>query len=228
MAALPELIDKLDTFEIVRDEVAAILLLETTQQQALAVATLPTPRDPYPWAFRVFTERMNPWGEFLDLPTDTGPLPILPLVNVWWSGITFDKSASNVVERQKGTSTINVDCYAYATSEDILGGGHKPGDENAQRAVQRVVRLVRNILMAGQYTYLGLQGTVWTRWIHGIEIFEPPVDVRSAQRIGAARITLHVDHSEFSPQVGGVPLELISTTVERGDTGQIYFTADHP
>lgn len=221
------LIDKVDTFEILRDQIASILLLETQSQQALAVAASP-PRDPYLWALRVFSERSNPWGEFQDLPDDVERDPVQPIVNVWWNGLQFDQSASNVVERQKGTSTFYVDCYAYATSEDISGGGHRPGDQLAALEAHRAVRLVRNILMAATYTYLGLRGTVWRRWISAIDMMQPEQDAHAAQRIGCARLTLQVDHSEFSPQVSGEPLELLSVGVKRAETGELYFTATYP
>lgn len=222
-AVIQRLIDKLDGFEIVRNKVGAILLLESQHQQTLALAAS---RDMNDWAFRVFSERTNPIGEFLDIPDDASSPPlVLPIVNVWYNGTTFDKSASNLVERQKGTSTINVDVYTYATSADQLVG-HSPGDERAARELHRVVRLVRNILMAGSYTYLGLRGFVWERWLPAIEIFEPPTDGRAAQRIGAARLGLQVVHNEFSPQYEGVPLEGVDLSVLRRESGELYIEAD--
>lgn len=225
-ALITELIDKVDVSEVIRDQLGALLLVETTKQQELAAAAA---RDPALWAFRVFSERTNPWAEFIDLPDDDTVDPsidLTPIVHVWWDGITFDKSASNVVERQKGTSTFNVDVYTVGVSAATLEG-HQPGDQAARLEMARVVRLVRNILMSAQYTYLGLRGTVWNRWIASIETFEPPMDVRAAQRIGAARIVLQVDHSEFSPQAPVVQLEGITVNVERGETGQLYFTAKY-
>ena len=46
------LIDKLDTFEIVRDEIAAILATEIASQEALAAGE----PDPTLWRLRVFLE----------------------------------------------------------------------------------------------------------------------------------------------------------------------------
>jgi hypothetical protein len=219
------LIDKLDSFELVRNEVAAILLAETTSQQTKAIAAgKPTA---YPWQFRVYLERTNPWAEFQELP-DEQTAPVVPIVNVWFNGLTADLSGSNVIERQKVTSTIFVDVYTYAVSEDVEAGGHRPGDQLAAIELHRVVRLVRNMLMAGTYAWLGLRGLVARRWISSIDVLEPALDVRAAQRIGAARITLLVDHQEYSPQVTGEPLEALSAQVERESTGQIYFTATFP
>jgi len=221
---LTELVDKVDVFELVRDQIGALLLIETEQQQLLATAAA---RDPTPWDLRVYTERTNPFGEFVDLVE--GEDPPRPIVNVSYSGSTYIKSSSNVVERQRADSTYFIDCYAVAVSQDVAGGGHRPGDELAALEVQRVIRLVRNYLMSAEYTYLGLRGTVGGRWIASIETMDPQLDALQVQRVGAARITLTVDHSEYSPQVRGEPLELLSLNVRRAADGELsYFTATFP
>jgi len=223
---IDQLIDKTDTFERVRDEIAAILLAETTNQKALAMAAGKPANE---WALNIYTERSDPWNEYLDLPeTLENPDEAPRVVNVWFNGLTFDMTGSNVVESQKATAIYHVDCYAYAASADATLG-HVPGDQAANMRAHRTVRLVRNILMAATYTYLGMRGVVVRRWINAIDAFQPSANDRLAQSIGAARISLQVEFSEFSPQVTGVPLELISTSVKRnGHTGQIYFTANYP
>lgn len=223
---ITELIDKRDNFELVRDEIAAILLAETTSQQALATAAA---RDPSEWKLAVYTERTTPWHEYLDLPeTLENPSRAPRIVNVWFNGLTFDMAASNVVERQKASATFHVDCYAYAASADEASGGHVAGDQRASIEAHAVARLVRNILMAATYTYLGMRSVVGRRWITGIDAFQPGSDDRMAQQTGAVRVSLQVEFSEFSPQVTGEPLELLSVGVRRAETGQIYFTANIP
>jgi hypothetical protein len=220
---ITRLIDKRDTFEIVRDELAAILKTESASQALLATAASRDPRD---WMLRVYLERTNPWSDFLDLPeTEEHPWFAPPIVNVWFDSTSFDGRASNVVERQKATAAYNVDCYGYAVSADDASGGHQAGDERAGIECQRAVRLVRNILMAGEYTYLGLRGVVWRRFIPSITAFQPSADGRPVQQVQAARLRVEVEFSEFSPQVEGEPLELVSTTVRRAETGEIFLTA---
>ena len=142
------LIDKQDNFEIIRDQIAAILTTEIASQQALATAAA---KDPDEWKLRIFTERSNPWEQYLNNP-EADPSPI---VNVWFENDKFDPSGSNIDERQKTEAVYNIDCYGYGVSEDVIAGGHKPGDREAAFEVQKALRLVRNILMAAEYTYLG-------------------------------------------------------------------------
>jgi hypothetical protein len=214
-ALIPELIDKIDNAEIIRDQIAAILTVELANQGVLS-GGLPQPR--------VFIERSNPWGQFVEV---TSP-PAQPVINVWWDSSTFNESESNVVERQKAEAVYHIDCYAAAPSSDVQSGGHLPGDEQAAREAQRAVRLVRNILMAGAYTYLGLRGLVWKRFPQTITLFQPQIDNRAGLRIVAARLALQVHFNEFSPQVAGVELETLLVEVNRKETGELLLRAEYP
>lgn len=208
------LIDKQDNFEIIRDQIAAILTLEVASQMALATGA---GKDPDDWKLRIFTERSNPWENFLNDDTDRSPL-----VNIWFDNSNFDAKSSNIMERQKSTGTYNLDCYGYGVSSDLLAGGHTPGDREAALEVQRGIRLVRNILMAAEYTYLGLRGLVWSRWPRSITVFQPQIDNRSIQNIVGARIAFEVGFNELSPQIQPETLELLSVLVERlEDSGEL-------
>jgi hypothetical protein len=214
-ALISELITKVDNAEIIRDQIAAILAVELANQQLLSGG------QPQP---RVFIERANPWGQFLDVESP----PAAPVINVWWDSSTFEEATSNVVERQKAEAVYNIDCYAGAPSSDVQAGGHIPADEQAARETQRTVRLARNILMAGHYTYLGLRGLVWKRFPQTISMFQPQIDNRGAVRVMAARLALQVHFSEFSPQVTGEPLELLMIEVNRKETGELLLRAQYP
>lgn len=214
------LIDKQDNVEVVRDQIAAILALETVAQVALA--TTAGKSNPDDWKFRVYLERSNPWE---NLPGHNGDDS--PIVNVWWDASSFDMAASNIVERQKATATINIDCYGYGKSADVPAGGHTAGDRKAAEAVQRAVRLVRNILMAAEYTYLGLRGTVWRRWVESITMMQPQQNNQNVNHIVAARLAFRVEFNEFSPQVEAETLELLTTEVRRTEDDQIVVEADY-
>lgn len=213
-AQITEHIDKRDNFEIIRDQVAAILALELDNQHTLSGGQLQP---------SVFIERNAPWGMFLE-----GAPITQPVINVWFDSSTFDESTSNVVERQKCAAVFNIDCYGFAVSQDDTAGGHVPADEQAARETQRTLRLARNILMAGPYTYLGLRGLVWKRFPLTMSMFQAQIDNRAAQRIVGARLALQVHFNEFSPQVEGVPIEQLAITFFRKETGQILVAAEYP
>lgn len=216
---IPTLIDKIDNFELVRNQIAAILVAESTSQQALATAAA---KDPNLWKLRIFTEVTNSLEQWLNDQTDTSPI-----VNVWFDNSNFDKSASNVMERQKSTSIYNIDCYGVGISSDEPLSGHNPGDKEAAFEAHRAIRLVRNILMSSIYTYLDLRGIVWGRWSQSINVFQPQIDNNAIQHVQAARIALSVDFNEHSSQGDETNLlEYLAVDLKRASTGEVYLEAD--
>lgn len=211
------LIDKQDNFEVVRDQIAAILAAETINQQALAIQAA---KDPDLWKFSVYTERIIPWESLIDQSTGeiTGDMP---LINVWYDNGTFPGSGGDTVERQTHEGIFNVDCYGAAITRDIQGGGHKPGDEEAAFEAQRIVKLARNILMAGINAYLQLRGTVGQRWTQSITPFLPQQNDRPVQNIMAVRLALRVRFNEYSPQATPTDLEEVAIEIKRAEDGKI-------
>lgn len=214
-----ELIDKQDTFEIIRDQIAAILTLEVVNQKALAVSA---GKDPALWDLKIYIERANPFEAYQDDSPD-----VTPIVSVWFDNEQFDKSASNLVERQKGTGIFNIDVYAVGVSQTD-GSGHKPGDREAALNAQRAIRLVRNILMSGENTYLQLtRQTAWDRIPQAVTLFQPTIGEQPVQNIMGARLALSVSYNEFSPQVSGDIMELLSVDIKRTEDGEIVAEADY-
>jgi hypothetical protein len=226
------LISSRDNSEVIRDKLAEILLTEQTEQQVLAAAADP-PQDPDQWKLRVFTERSNPWEEWVheDAPGAEEADFQAPIVNIFLQDITYDTRSSNVVSRQKAIATYNIDCYGYGVSSDA-GSGHDPGDARSSLEAQRAVRLVRQILMAGHYTYLGLphgkgeNQFVWKRWLQSVTMFQPALEGRPVQHVSAARLSFQVEFNEFSPQVEGEELEAVEVTVTRRPNGEVYLVAE--
>lgn len=209
---ISSLIDKQDSFEIVRDKIAQILAEETASQQALAFAA---GKDPELWKLRIYTERSSAFEQFLNDPVDFSPL-----VNVWYDSSTFNKSSSDTIRRQKADGIYNIDCYGYGQSSSN-NAGHLSGDEVAAKTAQRALRLVRNILMAAQYTYLDLRGLVWDRWPQSITVFQPQFDSAPVQNIVAGRVTFAVGFNEISPQVEPTILESVNVQIKRSLDGQV-------
>lgn len=213
---IQSLIDKQDMFEIMRDQIALILKQESASQMALATTA---GKDPDEWKLRIFTERSNPFEQWLNETTDFSPI-----VNVWVDSSSFPMSGGNTVETQKSETIFNIDCYGNGYSESD-GAGHKAGDKEAALQAQKATRLVRNILMSSIYTYLGMQGTVWRRWINSINFFVP--QGQKIQKIIGARIALKVEFNEQSPQYEAVELEQINIDIIRSETGEILLEADY-
>jgi len=216
---IASLIDKSDNFEVVRDQIAAILVLEIASQMSLATVGS---KDPNDWKLRIFTERSNPWEQLLNEQDDASPI-----VNIWYDNSNFNLSGSNIKDRQKAEATFNIDCYGYGVSKDVGAGGHTPGDQEAAFEVHKALRLVRNILMAAEYTYLGLRGLVWQRWPQSVNVFQPQIGEQPIQQIVGARLALRVSFNELSPQVVAQTLEFLSVDVKRVEDGQIVINADY-
>lgn len=215
---LPALIDKQDTFEIVRDQIAAILAVETVSQQALATTA---GKDPTLWALKVYVERSNPWEQYQGPESD-----LTPIINVWFDTASANKSASNMFDYQKNRGVMNIDCVAPGVSKSS-GAGHIPGDMSAALNAQRAARLVRNIIMAAEYTYLGLRGVVAGRWPASVSMFQPSGAEHVVVPIVGARITLEVDYNEYSPQIITDVLEGVDAQVKRHPDGQVVALATY-
>ena len=127
------LIDKQDNSEIIRDQIAAIIAVESANQVTLATAA--SKPDPDDWKLRVFTEASNPWEQFRNFAP--GVTDDSPLVNVWFDNVNFDRAKSDTFERQKADGVFNLDIYGVAVSSDDGGTGHTPGDRDASCEVQR-------------------------------------------------------------------------------------------
>ena len=216
---IDSLIDKQDNFEIVRDQIAAILVSEVAAQMVLASAAAKNPDD---WKLRIFSERSNPWEQWLNDQSDTSPI-----VNIWFDNTSYDEKSSNVMERQTTNGIYNIDCYGFGLSADVPAGGHTPGDREAAFEAQRAFRLVRNILMSDQYVYLGLRGLVGQRWPQAGTSFQPQLDGRAMQQIFATRFALRVSFNEFAPQITPEALEFLSIDVLRTEDGEIVLEADY-
>lgn len=219
---IQSLIDKLDNFELIEDQIAQIILTEVASQKALAVTAN---KDPRLWDLRVFLNRSNPWEEFRD--DEPEKLDERPIINVNLENMTYPEAKGNVIERQMVTGLYNIDCYGYGKSIDAFASGHNAGDRLAKEEAMRAVRLVRNILMSSGYTYLGERGIVGKRWIDSVTFFQPQIGAQVVQQISAARIVLRVEFNEESPQYVAETLNEVAISIKRSETGEVYLNFDY-
>lgn len=214
-AKIATLIDKLDNFERIELEIAAILFVESERQSVLAAEA---GKDPQLWRLNVYADADTPIGDWLtDEPQDRAPI-----VNVVFDSDSVDEGASNSIDQQKLQGVFNIDCYGFGVATSVMGG-HKPGEVMARLEAERCARLVRNILMADSYAQLGMRGIVVGRRHIARTAFQPQIDERPVQNVRAIRFALRVDFYESSPQTAPVELELVGVTVKRAADGKILF-----
>ena len=214
---IPTLIDKQDNFEIIRDQIGAILAVEVQSQMAKAVTA---GKETQLWDFKSFNEGSNPIEDYLNQKVVT-----TPIVNVWYDRSVVDLGTSNPTEQQKFDGIFNIDCYGYGVAKGDGGTGQIPGDLDAKFELERILRLVRNILMSSINIYLQLQGNVWTRMTNSIISFQPEAEPSTVQQIAAARIEMGVQFSEFSPQGAESVIEFLAVDVLREETGLLVAEA---
>jgi hypothetical protein len=222
MAEITTLIDKQDNNEIVRDQIAAILSIEKTNQ--IQLATDAGKPNPLLWDFDVFIERAKPWESLSKSDgSEDGELKN-GLVNVYFESDNFDSPGSDNIQTQKVRGTFFIDCYGQKSAVDTAGV-ISAGDELSSYEVDRIARLVRNILMAGQYTYLGFdRGQIVTkRFIIRREKFFPDQRQDGFENVIGERLTLNVEYIETSPQAVLEILNTLITQCTRSSDGKILF-----
>lgn len=219
-AVIQTLIPEADNASTIRDQIAAILVLEEAEQRVLAAAAA---KDPELWRFRTFVERANPIADFLDEP-DLLTVNGSPIVNITLDQVVFD--GGNTVKKQEPKATYHIDCIGYGKSGDD-GAGYARADRLAAYAAQRAVKNVWGILMSSYYAFLGLRGVVGKRHVKSVQYLQPDIGERAHTRIVAGRIIFEVDYIETSPQYPGVTLELLTGQVKWADTGEVLVDAHY-
>lgn len=234
-ALITQLIDKVDNSLRIRDQIGALLAVESASQQAKATELS---KDSRLWKLRVFVARSNAWELFQNPPDASDPeaaatFDATPIINVSFDQEAFDKAKGDQHERQAADGTYFIDCFGLGISADDPNGlGHFAGDALAETEAHRAACLVRNIVMASAYITLGFPGkpnpVIWNRWVQSIQISAVPASERIAQHVCGARISLGVTFNEFSPQYEAAALKLISLEVKRADNGQLIVAGEFP
>lgn len=215
-ALITTLIDKQDSNELVRDQIAAILAVEVANQRTLAIAD---GKDPDDYSFSVYIERSKLW--------ESGEMP---LVNVLFDNDRFDNRNSNMLDRQRATGTFYIDCYAKKNTTD-----DNEGDELSSKEADRIARLVRNIIMSNEYFQLALghrelgvgNNIVSRRYVMRREKFQPDIRNEAYENIIACRVMVEVEYDEFSPQTETEDFELLIHSCKRSDDDKVLFVTEH-
>lgn len=213
-----------DTFEIVGRQIAAILELESFEQQRLAKED---GENSSLWKLRVFYESSNPIADWVNPPEDGKPYSTVPIVNVTYAGDTFPKGKGAPHGRTHADGTWHVDCYGFGITRAHGASGQVPGDVQAALERNRAARLARNILMAGPYIDLGLPSVVGSRWVASRQVANLNDSDRAAQNILPIRLAVEVTFSEvLTPQAQPVTLQVVGVTIKRDGTGELITYAE--
>lgn len=193
-----------DNIEVIREQIAALLVLDLKNQYRLAEeAKDPNKKD---YDVSVFMEKDNPI-QFVEKAENP-----FPLINVSLD-LAEQASSTATVNKQSMTAAFYVDAYATGNTDSLEDKGMK-----ASMKAWKTARLVRRILRAEPNTYLRLRGIVG-----GVSLsFQSgePADVQSAVRAKMVRITMKVDYTENVEITSGPGIEVISMTV-KDDTGEV-------
>jgi hypothetical protein len=227
-----------DNIEKIRDQIAAILKLEFMNQhdkarekleeitlennlfdiedvkkisdkelfEYLINSKIEVDINPVDFNIGVYLERERPW-QLTENSKGENPFP---LVNVKLAGYKKDNSPGDTVNRKKYIGDFVIDCYAQGSPENT---GFFD-DTDATLKAWRLERIVRNVLMSGCYTYLGMRDVVRRCEITEVGTGAPTDKTGniddSAVSVTICRILLSVLYHEDSPQVDPVKLEGIS------------------
>jgi hypothetical protein len=154
----------------------------------------------------VYLERERPW----QLTENSEGKNPFPLVNVKLAGYRKEKEPGSTVNNQKYIGDFIIDCYAQGAPDnpDYFD------DTDATIRAGKLGRIVRQVLMSGYYTYLGMRKIVRRREITEAGTGTPTDKTGniddSAVSVTICRILFAVFYSEESPQAAGVELEGIS------------------
>jgi hypothetical protein len=208
------LLSELDNIEIIRNQTAAILKIETENQYSLALESgAPDKRD---YKIPVYVEKARPW----DITGETADQAPFPLINILLTDIKQEAHPGSAVNEKKYTGTFFIDCYGcgnISIDNEIDISDH---DSLGTIRAWKTARIARRILMSSYYTYLGLRGVVKKREIIQIATGAPQNMPESAVSVTTCRISFVVEYFEKSPQAEGVPFEGILFK-SLSDTGEI-------
>lgn len=222
MSTIPFLLDAEDAMEVVRDQLAGILLTELPLQQAFAVTA---GKDPLDWTMDVQLERSNPLERWMDaapgLTAET-----VPVINISLESATLDQSRSYTPGGlQRYDAIYMIDVISRGITTDVPGG-HIPADLDAHLRVHRGVRLVRQILTATIYKRLQLPDIVLGfPHFSNFEYGDPtPEDVQLGFDVWSGRGRFTVPLNEVSPKSESVVLDFIRITLN--DEGGLILETD--
>jgi hypothetical protein len=201
-AQITDLICTPDSAETVRDQVAAILSLELQNQLRLAEEK---GIDASGYRIKIYLENGRPYNT-------EGDAAQTRIINVTLRKTQLEKGGNARLGKQKTEARIFIDCLACGNDSGMFAD-----DRSASKRAWEIARLVRRILMADVYTYLGLRGIVGSRVIVSAEsgtTDKTELEKESALYFAVVRIELDVQFLECSIESEGPVMEPVHFEVD--------------
>lgn len=198
MAHIKELIDEQLYSELIRDMIAAILITERDNQKALALAD---DKDVSLWDFDVVKEQSMPvLMSVMTEESESQEPPRTSVVNVWLESLNENGDTTDNTWQYGYDLSINVDILSSKRSKRT-STGYEHGDTLTAYELQRTIKLVHKILLAGSYRFLNMQRVVLNRKLVSITTFQPDINDRPLERILGARLKFIIQTHEYTPQI---------------------------
>lgn len=192
MALITTVIGK-QAFELIRDRIASILVLELSNQVVLGTDVVNA---------SIWTERLIPFSN-----------SELPALNVNMSSGGF---SGQTIIQSNGTYLFNIDCYVKAPST-----GDDDGDVTAMLLLQRLIGVCRAILEASQYKTLDFPPPfISSRHAQAINISTPKTE--DSESVAMGRLTFEVKAVETAEVLDAILLVANYTQVKISLTNKGY------
>jgi hypothetical protein len=205
---IKELLTDKDNSEKIRDAIAVILASELKKQSELAQEKQIDDKEDF--NIKTYIEHGRPWFLY-----SNGNYSF-PIVNVCLQETAPDTAPGSTANNVKYIGQYFIDCYGCGNSRNEGENEDMPDDYLSAMRAWKTARIVRNILMSGFYTYLGMRDIVRKREVKKMTTIIPKNLADSAISITAARIVFEVSFFEKSPEATPVVLDEISF-VSRND-----------
>lgn len=204
--------------ELVRDQIALIILTELPAQEAIAIdlaatqpetlagkqAQLDIDNKIYDIINNIFTEKGTHFQN-----------DQMPGLNIYFGRSDYSATEGDNVNTQVSNSNFTLEVHLQYKHKQAGVEPIEYGDEKSARVVARILGLLRGILMSGQYITLGdeFSGIVEKRRVTSLDVFQPDSQEDDAKQGLVGILNLDVKFRETGPQLMGETLTAARTSI---------------
>jgi len=200
--------------EIVRDQIALIIVNELQNQKSIAENLAATQPETLVGRQAVSDLDNGIFDIIQNIFIEKGTKfdgSELPGMNIYYNRSDFPMNEGNPINHQVADASYTIEAHITAKhkqKDDEI----KYGDEKAARIAARTMGLIRAIIMSGQYVRLGYSKTdnlVWRRWVNSVDVIQPDYQESDAVHGTVGILNIAVKFNEIGPAVRGEILQKI-------------------